>query len=173
MKLCVSMMPVEGDNNPARHSTSGSSFADFLGAERSEIMHPVGICLAFICTEFLYLSFICRDNDLAGFPERDIFFVAIFIELLATGNTQPGLQRICWIVDAGVDDFGVAAAGMHCQRRFSLHHEHLEAGECETTRDGNADHTAADDQALEFLCHELPDDSLCRLNSHEHYRCQE
>lgn len=56
---------------------------------------------------------LCLSHDPFGdLSVLDIVFITEVVEELVASDTEAGLEGICWIVEAGVDHFAIARAGV-------------------------------------------------------------
>ena len=101
---------------------------------------------------------LCRrvgNDQLAASAVRYATLLCIRVQRLLSANAQRGLQRSGGIVDSGVNDFAVAGTDACPDRCFRLQHQHLVPTQCQCTRDGQANDTGADHDAVDFL-HDFP-----------------
>ena len=148
MKAWLSMMPVEGDSSAATPFSAGSISATWSWPSRLRSKHAVGLCMRLDLVEPGGLF--CRggDNQLAQPAVRNAAALAIGVEPIAAFDAEPGLEAARRIVDAGMDDFTVAARGLGADPALLLRHDHLATGTGQGARDGQADHTGADNQTI-------------------------
>ena len=73
---------------------------------------------------------------------------AVGVEHRLAGDAEPRLGRALRIVDAGVDDLGVARAGVAADQPLLLEHHHLAPGPRQRPGDGEPDHARAHHHAL-------------------------
>ena len=89
------------------------------------------------------------NNQLAAAPVRHAVRDAVLVEELLAGDTAARLKRPLGVVDAGVDHFGVARAGVRADRVFGLEHYDLAPGARELARYREADHARADHDGVD------------------------
>ena len=95
-----------------------------------------------------------RDDQLAAAPVRDPVLVAVGVEALAPLDAGARLERPLRVVDPGVDDLGIARAGVGADRFLGLEDHHLAAGPGQRPRHREPDHAGPDHDAFD-LVHEL------------------
>ena len=79
---------------------------------------------------------------------RDAALRAIAIQRVPSLDAEAGLERSGRVVDAGVDDLGVARAGVLADRALRFQHRHFAAGEGESSGDSQPDPAGADDGGI-------------------------
>ena len=93
------------------------------------------------------------DDDLAKLPMRHTAFGAIGVKPELALAAEPRFQRTWPIVDAGVDDFGIAAAGLAADDAFLFQDEHFSALCSERSPASKANHAGADHHAIDMFAH--------------------
>ena len=94
-----------------------------------------------------------RDDDLSAVRMRDTVVAAIVVEQPLALDAEARLERTLRVVDAGVDQFGIAGAGVLADAVLGLEDQHLATGECQFAGDGEAHHAGADHGAVDAFCH--------------------
>ena len=74
---------------------------------------------------------------------------AVAVQHLPTGHTVPGLGAVPRVIDAGVDHLGIARARLRADRIRLVDHHYVPPAQRQAPRDRQADHTCADDQAID------------------------
>ena len=77
--------------------------------------------------------------------------LAVTVQQVAAGNAQARLERAGFVVDAGMDDFTVARAGMHAELPLALENDHFPAALRQRSRHGETDDTRADYDAVDIV----------------------
>src|SRR6266850_7296160 len=95
--------------------------------------------------------FIAGDDELAAAPVGHAMLDAIFVQQGFAFDAGERLERALRVVDAGVDDFGIARAGMRAYGVLAFEDHHLATGEGERARDREADHPGADDDRVKLF----------------------
>ena len=90
-----------------------------------------------------------RDDQLAAIAMRHAMLGAIGIEHAPAGDAGPRHQAALGIVDAGVDDLGIARAGLGADAFGGLDDDDLTAGKGKRAGHGEADHAGADHDAID------------------------
>ena len=147
------MMPVEGDRKPATPSTSGSSAASSSRSSQPQIVDAVDLGLFPVFLQAVELRLVAGDDHLADALVVDVMLGAVAVERFFAGDAQLRLHRAGRIIDAGVDDFGIARAGMGAECVLGFEDHHFATGLRESARDGEADDAGADDCAVDSFCH--------------------
>src|SRR4051812_31303932 len=89
-------------------------------------------------------------------PDRACSYAArraVGVELMTAGDAQPRLERAFRVVDAGVDDFGIARAGAGADRVLRFQHEDLAPSHRKPPRNAKADDPGPGDDALDMIGH--------------------
>jgi hypothetical protein len=90
-----------------------------------------------------------RGHDqLAAALVRDTTFLTIPIQLLPPAHAQACLAAARRVIQAGVDHFGISAAGVRTRDGFALEHDCFQAGARHPSGDGQSDHAGANDDAV-------------------------
>src|ERR1700742_3209469 len=103
----------------------------FADAARIEIPAPVGAGLRLVFRQDWNLILRGGDDELADAAMFDTVARAEAIQHLLAGDTQSRLERTGLIVDAGMDDLGVAAAGAGTDCILGLEYDDFPAFECQ------------------------------------------
>ena len=122
--------------------------ARLCGGERPQVRYTVRVGLLLDRVQFRELLLVGRDEQLAAALVGDRALVAIAVERVLARHAEPGLQRAGRIVDAGMDDLGVARAGLGADRVRGFQHHHLAAGERERAGYRESHHAGADDDRV-------------------------
>src|SRR5580704_8120255 len=88
---------------------------------------------------------------------RDAALGAIAVEKIPAGTAQPRLERVGFVVDAGMNDFAVARAGVHAELAFAFENEHLTAGARQRSGRRESDDPRADHDAIDVVQPSLPE----------------
>ncbi|OWK19426.1 hypothetical protein AJ88_41205 [Mesorhizobium amorphae CCBAU 01583] len=91
------------------------------------------------------------NDQLAGAGMADAALAAIGIEPFAPFDAEPRLQASRRIVDAGVDDFGIARTRSGADVCGLFDHQHFAAGQSECAGDGEADDTRPGNNAIDCV----------------------
>ena len=118
--------------------------ASLRRAHAHDIGDAVGVRLLPDRLQVLQLRGIVGDDQLAAAPVRHAALGAEGVKTLPTLDARARLERAFRVIDAGVDDFGIARARVRADRVFGFQHDHLAAGERELARDGEAHDARAD-----------------------------
>ena len=130
-----------------------------LGLERLRLLacHPddvgdaVGMRFFLNILKLPNLVFARRDDQLARAAMRHAVRHAVLVEQLLAGDAAARLERALRVVDAGVDHFRVARAGMGADRVLGLEDHDLAPGLGEGARDRQADHARADHRRIKLF----------------------
>ncbi len=109
--------------------------------------------LADVTLEWLDLVVARRDHDLADVPVRHAALAAIVVEHLFPGDAEARLERAFAVVQAGVDHFGVARAGVRADRVGGFDHDHFASVERELACNRKPDDPGADHRAVNAFSH--------------------
>ena len=77
----------------------------------------------------------------------------IVIQRLLAGDAEPGPEAALEVIDAGVDNFGIARADAGADGVLGLQHDHLPAGQGHAPGDRQADDPGADDKGINGVGH--------------------
>lgn len=123
------------------------------GRERLQVVHAIGGGAG--GDAFEAGGFVVRggDDELAQTLVADAARRAVLIEQVLAAHAQAGLQAAGRIVDAGMDDFGVARAGAGADGFGGFGHQHFAARQGQGAGDGQADDAGADDDAIDIRIH--------------------
>ena len=94
-----------------------------------------------------------RDNQLANVPVRYTFRLAVVVQRALAGHAQACLQRTGRIVNAGVNDLGVAAARVYADTLLAVKNGHVETREREPPADGKTNDAGAGDDTVDSCAH--------------------
>ena len=73
---------------------------------------------------------------------------AVAVQQILAADAQPCLETVRWVVDACVDDFGVARGGFFANLSMALDYEHVAALERQRAGDCKAHNACADDYGI-------------------------
>ncbi len=121
------------------------------GGERPQVGHPVRLGLPTDRVQLRELVLGGGHEQLAAAPVGDAALVAVAVERVLARDAEARLERAGRVVDAGVDDLGVARAGLGADRVGGLQDHYLPAGEREGARHGQADDTGADYDGVQAI----------------------
>ena len=116
----------------------------FLLGDPVDVGDAIGVRLLPQRSELRQLVFLRGDDQLAATPVRHAVRRAVFVEQVPPLHARARLERALRVIDAGVDDFGIARARVRADRVFGFQHDDLAAGERELARDGEAHDARAD-----------------------------
>jgi hypothetical protein len=80
---------------------------------------------------------------------RDTSLLAVLVQLLATAYTEAGLQAVGRIIDAGVNDSGIARGRFLADAAMTLDDQCLETGRRQRSPDCEADDASADHDGID------------------------
>ena len=119
------------------------------GAQQPHALDAVGLGAALDLGELLALGLVGRHDQLAAIAMRHAVLGAIGIEQAPAGDAGPRHQAALGIVDAGVDDLGIARAGLGADAFGGLDHDDLTAGKGKRAGHGKAHDACADHDAVD------------------------
>jgi hypothetical protein len=130
-----------------------------LGLERQrlrarhpdDVGHAIGMRFLLDAFQLGELRRVGGDDELARAPMRHAVGDAVFIKERLSLDAGVGLEGASRVVDAGVDDLGVARAGVAADRVLGLQHDHFAPRHGEGARDGKAHHARADDYGVKLF----------------------
>ena len=143
------MMPVRGRQQRRRAVQVGLHRDRLGGAEQAHALDAVGLGAALDLGELLGLGVVGGDDQLAAIPVRHAVLGTVGIEQAPAGDAGARHQAALGIVDAGVDDLGIARAGLGADAFGCLDDDDLAAGKGKRARHGEADDACADHNAVD------------------------
>ena len=142
-------MPVLGENKAAVHCRLGSIAIASAALRKRMPSTPLASARPLISASFSLSACVGRHDQLAAVLMRHAVVLAIGIEHAPAGDAGAGHQAALGVVDAGVDDLGVARARLGADRFGGLHDDDFTAGQGKRAGDGKADNTCADHNAVD------------------------
>ncbi len=121
----------------------------FGGAQEAHALDAVGLGATLDLRKLVALDLVGRDDQLAAVEMRHAVLLAIGIEHAPAGDAGARHQAALGVVDAGVDDLGIARARFGADGFGGLHDNDLTAGEGKRPGDGKAYNTCANDNAVD------------------------
>ena len=121
------------------------------GAQQREIVDAVRACALHESFQRGNLFGRGRDDELSAATVGDAVRRAVRVELLASGDAQPGLQRPRRVVEPGMDHFAVARTGAGADSVLALDDERLQALPRKRARDREADDPGADHDRIDAV----------------------
>src|SRR5581483_5687647 len=112
--------------------------------EPYDVGDTVGVRLFLDRLQLGELGLVGRDNELAAALVRHAVPGAVLVEEGLAFHAGARLQGSLRIVDAGMDDFRIARAGVGADGLLRLEDDDLAALQGKRTRDGQADHARAE-----------------------------
>ena len=133
-------------------------------AQPRQVADAVDAGLALVVLENGELFFRRRDDHLADALVRHIVGAAVLVEQLLAAHAHGGLHRAGRVVDAGVDDLGVAARRFRADHVVAFEDQHLPSGQRQRAGDGEADHARADHHGVASFHHPVDLSALALAN---------
>ncbi len=99
------------------------------------------------------IVFVRSYDNLSHLPVADVMCTTKLVHEGIAFYTQLRLERIMGVVDAGMDDFAVSAAGLHAYRAVLLEHEDALMAPGYLGRYSQTDDAGADDGYFDFSGH--------------------
>ncbi|KAG0745147.1 hypothetical protein G6F24_015949 [Rhizopus arrhizus] len=127
-------MPVDGDTSAA-------------------VVHAVGAGALRDAFQLGGLFAVGGHDELAQPLVRHGAFAAVRVQQMLAAHAQAGLEAAGGVIDAGVDDFGIARAGPGADGFRGFGHQHFAAGLGQRAGNRQADHPCADDDAIDVHAH--------------------
>src|SRR5579862_4935338 len=143
------MMPLSGECSAAWQRSCGSRACAARPSSSSSVTPLRGALADGLKT--LRLAGIARHHELAAAPMADAACAAQGVQLLAPGDAQSRFERARAVVDAGVDDFAVAAAGAAADLGAALEDQGLVPARGERAPHCQADDARTDHHGLHFV----------------------
>ena len=119
------------------------------GAQEAHALDAIGLGAALDLGQLLALGLVGGDDQLAAIAVRHAVLGAVGIEQAPAGDAGARHQAALGIVDAGVDDLGIARAGLGADAFGGLDDDDLTAGKGKGAGDGEADDAGADHNAVD------------------------
>ncbi len=94
-----------------------------------------------------------RHEQLAAAPVRYMLGFAVLVESLAAFDAEARFETTPRIVEARVDDFGVARRGLFADRGVFLEHDNLATAERKLARDCETNDAGANDDCVRAVAH--------------------
>ncbi len=148
-------MPVEGERSAATQATSGSSEMVSSAAEPAEVLDAVCPCPRLDPAQHGNFAGRGGDHQLLAAQMIDAALGQIRVEQIAAAAAEPRLQAARGIIEAGVDDLGIARTGFGADFARRFQHHDLAADDRQGAGDGEADDAGTDDGAFACLGHDL------------------
>ena len=126
---------------------------DLAAAQPGQFAGAVDARLSLVVLQHAELRLGRGDDDLADAPMRHVAAGAVLVEQRLAAHACRGLERPRGVVEAGVDDFGVAAGGLRADRVVAFEHQHLAPGFGEGARHREADRAGADHHRVAAFGH--------------------
>ncbi len=123
----------------------------FAGAQQPHALDAIGLGAALDLGKLAVFDVVGGGDQLAAIAMRHPVLGAVGIEQAAAGNAGARHQAALGIIDAGVDDFGIARAGLGADALGRLQHDDLTAGKGKGAGDGKTHHAGADHDAVDRL----------------------
>ena len=142
-------MPVAGESSAAVHCRLGSIAIASAALKQPHALDAVGLGAALDLGELRAFGLVGGHDQLAAIAMRHAVLGAVGIEQAPAGDAGARHQAALGIVDAGVDDFGIARAGLGADAFGGLDDDDLTAGKGKGAGDGEADDTCADHNAVD------------------------
>ncbi len=141
-----------------RHATYfGLHLAQLIDGQPAQIGDAVGRGLGDVGLHRLDLRLVACHHHLADTLMRDAALGAIGVQLVACLSTHSlRFERALGVVQPGMDDLGVARAGVRSNAFGRLQHDDFAAGQCQFAGDGEPDHARPDHHAVDTLGHGWP-----------------
>ena len=114
------------------------------GVETVQVRYAVGLALALQGVEAGFLGRRGGDDELAAGPVGHLVGAAEFVEQFPPPQAQGRLMGAARVVEAGVDDFAVAGAGLLAESGVLFHHHRVDAAPRQFPGAGQAHHPGAD-----------------------------
>jgi hypothetical protein len=133
-----------------------------LARQPLQIVNPIGAPLFCQRGQPLLLRRRSSHDQFAATPVADATLGAVGVQQRLAPDTQAGLERAAWVVDAGVNHLAVARTDAGADGPGTLEHHHLTTRQRQGTGHGQADHAGADDHTVNAVrrFHQLPRSSL-------------
>ena len=96
-----------------------------------------------------HLGGVRRDDQLAAARMSDAVRLAITIERELAGDAGPCLQTSGRVVDAGMDDFGIARGGLAADLAGPLQHQYIAASQRQRAGHCKTDHAGPDHDGID------------------------
>ena len=136
----------------ARHV--GLHFEDFVRIHERQIVDTVDRGAAFDVVEKLDLRIVRGNDQFAAAFVLDPVAFAIGVHHVAAFDAEPRFVGILAVVDAGVDDLGIAGTGAGPDHIRAFENDDLVPRHGERPRRRQTDHTGADNDASNSIDHE-------------------
>ncbi|MOA22557.1 hypothetical protein D3C78_1431200 [compost metagenome] len=125
----------------------------FFARDELQVVNAIGAGALRNAFQLGRLVAVGGDDELAQALVRHAAFGAIGVQQMLAAHAQARLQAARGVVDAGMDDFGIARAGAGADGLGGFGHQHFAAGLRQRARDGQADHARADHDAIHISAH--------------------
>ena len=139
----TSTIPVEGRKESARARHLRLQLPHLPRIESHEVTDPVAPRSLDEGVHGVELIVPGRNHELAGAGVGDPVACAEFIERVPARDAHPRLQAAVRVVEAGVDDAGVARADFRADGVVALEDDHLAPAQGQGTRDREPDNAGA------------------------------
>lgn len=123
------------------------NFAQLFSADHAQVRQAVGLASALQFLKTRQLGFSCCHDYLSAHLMWNVVLAAELHHGRRSGDTEAGLERTRFVVNAGMNDSAVVAALVAGDAIFFLQQEKTQAGKSprDFESDGEADHASAND----------------------------
>ncbi|MNP10479.1 hypothetical protein D3C76_1026320 [compost metagenome] len=118
------------------------------GIDFLQVMHTTGRGVDGEAVQLGALGVLHRHQQLADALVRHVVGGAPGVQAFAAFQAEFGLQRAGRVIEAGVDDFGIATGCVAADQAFLFDHQHAASGIGQARGAGQAERAGADDQQV-------------------------
>ena len=95
-----------------------------------------------------------RDDEFTETTVRNVVLRAVLVKKRLAAHARDGLLRLLRVIDACVNDLGIARARVRTENRLGFEHQHRAPRERERTPDREPDDSGTDDRHVHAFAHD-------------------